>query len=807
MKYQNNNHKAEMMGNIQSIGGFSIKADGKVFQSLTSNLYGNQIGAILRELACNAADAHNEADKLHGTNQKDVPFDVHLPTELEPFFFIRDYGTGLSHEDIKNVYSVIFESTKDDSNDATGCFGLGSKTPLSYNTKSFIVYSYQNGKERSYTAFFQENGIPDIAFQDEKKTNEVDGLKVYVTCRKDDIPSWHENAKIFLSFHKSPAANVLNPSFEFKNEQVFLESSNWKIFEESSQRDNYILMGNVPYPISIPNILNSGDEVGLYEYKRELTDVLNNLESKGFVLELQVPIGDVTPQLSREELYYDVATCKNILKACATFKEELISMIKNRLNELQNYDSYFEACMEYTNLSERKFSFLSNEGFSNPQWNGDIPDLYKSACNGWLIRTVMSLDPLGIEYTMYASHYSRGGKYVVKAKKDVVLDLKNMFKEGTIFVVGKGRGYKSKCRYWVKENSAYIVGSAHAKIILFEEEDFNLLKEVIGIKDSMMNKCSPKYNEALGYKFNKLNYFDIDEMEKPSRSSYRAGYIPKEGRVTKDSLRANVICHMEDGKRVQSYGDFGEDVIVYGDDEATVVYCSLQRGSRQYVDNSFLEEYRKKYLNLDLNDINVFDCSVYDHIKVIDIKGKTDSASFKKAKRFGWIPVEEYVQEWLAVNEDKILAITEYNYAKNLKKVCSEVAELHPKIAEYDEKRDELIDNIKKVMEELEVSPSRSVSMPVFKKLEDLSIIKEIKELEKMSENPTLEELVNCYNYSSYSSRRMFKRFWDALKFHVKWAYDDELNPINVESVLSEIKVASEKTEKTEETEETEECA
>lgn len=85
---------------------FSIKATGKAFKVLSSSLYKDKIRAVIRELSCNAYDAHIAAGK------KDIPFLIHLPNPIEQFFLIRDYGTGLSQEDVENIYTTYFESTR-----------------------------------------------------------------------------------------------------------------------------------------------------------------------------------------------------------------------------------------------------------------------------------------------------------------------------------------------------------------------------------------------------------------------------------------------------------------------------------------------------------------------------------------------------------------------------------------------------------------------------------------------------------------------------------------------------------------------
>jgi len=82
----NNAPQAEaILSNVGEIGEFRIRNSAKAFNILSSGLYANKIKAIIRELSCNAIDSHTAA----GTTQ---PFEVHLPTTLEPWFSIRDFG-------------------------------------------------------------------------------------------------------------------------------------------------------------------------------------------------------------------------------------------------------------------------------------------------------------------------------------------------------------------------------------------------------------------------------------------------------------------------------------------------------------------------------------------------------------------------------------------------------------------------------------------------------------------------------------------------------------------------------------------
>ena len=122
---------------------FSIDITPHAFQVLSGGMYKDRIGAIIRELSCNAWDSHVEAQN---TKQ---PFDIFIPSKLSPVFYIRDYGTGLTKDEIETIYTCYFKSTKADTNKQLGCFGLGSKTPLSY-TDQFSVTSCKDGKKYLY---------------------------------------------------------------------------------------------------------------------------------------------------------------------------------------------------------------------------------------------------------------------------------------------------------------------------------------------------------------------------------------------------------------------------------------------------------------------------------------------------------------------------------------------------------------------------------------------------------------------------------------------------------------------------------
>jgi len=158
----------------------------KFFRVMSDTLYTDKIGSIIRELASNAIDGQRAQGNL------DTPFDIFLPCKENPKFCIRDYGTGLSPEEIETVYTRYFESTKDQNEDDIGGFGLGAKTPFAY-TDSFIVRSYYNGQVFTYTIAFSGDE-PEYELQFAQETDEPNGLEVYFDVDPEDFQEFSTKA-------------------------------------------------------------------------------------------------------------------------------------------------------------------------------------------------------------------------------------------------------------------------------------------------------------------------------------------------------------------------------------------------------------------------------------------------------------------------------------------------------------------------------------------------------------------------------------------------------------------------------------
>jgi len=284
-------HEA-VLSNVGEIGEFRIRNSAKAFNILSSGLYANKIRAIIRELSCNAVDSHTAAGK------QDTPFDVHLPNTLDPTFSIRDYGTGLTHAQVQNIYTTYFESTKTESNAFIGALGLGSKSPFSY-TDNFTVTAIKDGTRGVYSAFINGEGVPSIVLMHSEATDQPAGVEVkFAVDSRSDFYKFEEEARyVYTYFRLRPVVNGGDGDFEFRDVE-YKDKNIIPGVHYTGSRSSRAVMGNIAYPIDLPNPEQIGELAGLL--------------SCG--LEMHFDIGELDFQASREGLSYIPQTV-NAIKA------------------------------------------------------------------------------------------------------------------------------------------------------------------------------------------------------------------------------------------------------------------------------------------------------------------------------------------------------------------------------------------------------------------------------------------------------------------------------------------------------------
>lgn len=269
---------------------FGIALNRKMFRILSADLYSDKIKAVIRELSTNAADAHVVAGNT------DKPFHVHLPNAFEPYFEVKDFGTGLSNDRMYSLYTQYGVSDKTESNDVTGCLGLGSKSPFAY-TDSFTVESRFNGTKTVFTAYLNESGFPALSDPlTSDPTDEPNGLTVRFPVKASDFNQFVNKAVEALRWFKVRPTVGGNSNFSYPAAVEYLrDTAEYRLPKERTGQ-SYVVMGNVAYPIDTNQV------VGYYDRKDGDQEV-RALLSWG--VELYVKIGDVDFTASRETLSYD----------------------------------------------------------------------------------------------------------------------------------------------------------------------------------------------------------------------------------------------------------------------------------------------------------------------------------------------------------------------------------------------------------------------------------------------------------------------------------------------------------------------
>lgn len=322
---------------ITNLGGaqkFKMNASAKAFQILSSGIYERKIEAIVRELSCNAYDSHVMADKVN------VPFRVQLPTGLDPKFVVEDFGVGLSEDEVYNVYTTYFESTKTDSNDVIGALGLGSKTPFSY-TDSFTITARKDGKECVFTASISQSGEPEVVKLYERPWSGDNGVSVSVDVASDDIREFVSCAeKVYSWFEVKP---TMNREINYDIEEVVLDNIKnygYHLQQSSSygrRTDCKIIMGNVSYNLKLADIRSKTDE--------DLNSFIAQLDNMRADIFFRLNIGDADVAASRETLSLDDRTKENLRKGIKFVQE---NFKKNTIAKIQSMESVFEVYFSLT---------------------------------------------------------------------------------------------------------------------------------------------------------------------------------------------------------------------------------------------------------------------------------------------------------------------------------------------------------------------------------------------------------------------------------------------------------------------------
>lgn len=307
---------------------FSISNNAKIFRLLIDGLYADKIQSVTREIWSNALDSHQQA------GHPERAFDVTFPSIFDPTFRVRDYGVSLTHDQVMHMYTDLGHSTKEDTNDAVGKFGIGSKSPFAY-TDNFTVTANLDGEKRLYSAMIGSDGVPAIHLMGTMSTDEENGIEVAFPVEKEDVRAFRRAAtRVSHGFDVKPTVINDDEFAGWPELPLLMEGDDWRLLRgtvEGYRESAYARMGPVLYPI------NKGALDGLSSVASQLLDA---------TLIVDFAMGDLEITASREELSYgrNDPTAASIKAKLETIAEGIVEEATRRFDDAE---TYFEACCLY----------------------------------------------------------------------------------------------------------------------------------------------------------------------------------------------------------------------------------------------------------------------------------------------------------------------------------------------------------------------------------------------------------------------------------------------------------------------------
>ena len=305
--------------------------DMRYISSLLRNNYSNTILATIRETYANAVDANLE------NNFPVQAIDIKSPTTFDQTFFVRDYGTGLSRDQIFNLYSKFGKSTKRGSDLSIGGFGIGRFAPLSYKD-SFTVTSYHEGIKSIYSVYISEENDTKIDEIFCEPTLEANGICISVGVSSGDINKFNQEISSFFSNFEVPP-HFLNLQVEIAKPEIVASGTNWQIrksnnhfYNQYSVGEQGIVMGGIYYPIN-PELVDFklGEDYAWAKFLNKLVFIAD--------------IGSVSLHHSRESLEYNKTTKAYLKSRYQSFCNEFVGSIKDKIaqfNCLREVMTYYK---------------------------------------------------------------------------------------------------------------------------------------------------------------------------------------------------------------------------------------------------------------------------------------------------------------------------------------------------------------------------------------------------------------------------------------------------------------------------------
>lgn len=288
--------------------GISMNDSAHLMTILRDTLYSDKVLAVIREYSANAWDSHRDSGK------SELPISVTIPTEMDPTLSIRDFGNGMTQQEVFHLFSQYGASSKRTSDNSVGMLGIGSKSGFAYSD-SFTITAWREGLKKTYVAVLDKSEKGLIQLLHEEPCGEETGIMIQLAVRPSDIEEFKTKAQtLFRYFQPRPTINLDIP--ELPTSQKTLKSGVIYDTEDTEYSSQWVaVMGCISYRINLSQLTSS-----LGEHGEKIPEFLSKLSGA-----LYFGIGEVQISASREELKYSDDTKKVLVERFNTLVDEYVT--------------------------------------------------------------------------------------------------------------------------------------------------------------------------------------------------------------------------------------------------------------------------------------------------------------------------------------------------------------------------------------------------------------------------------------------------------------------------------------------------
>ena len=329
--------------------GFDEESHVYLIEVLT-NLYSNPELAVLREYPSNGLDSH----QLAGITR---PIELTMPTSLNPNFIVRDFGVGMSYDELNDIYSRYGASTKRNSNNQIGGFGLGAKSALTISPH-FTIISVKDGQRNVVLISKGEDGVGALNFIATDETDEPNGVEITIPI-KNVSKFITEAAQFFRGVNPNDMivdGKRIEDSVYNTEKYSDIDGLGW--FKKSALLDTINSSSNVAVKVGPVIYKLDNATQNLFSYNS-----LVGKNNSGVVIHMNIGEVDLTP--SREGLRYSDKTVRNVKLAIEEYEAALKA---NVIGLFESLETRAEAAQFLINANKK--------GFDIPYvWHGEVvPD-------------------------------------------------------------------------------------------------------------------------------------------------------------------------------------------------------------------------------------------------------------------------------------------------------------------------------------------------------------------------------------------------------------------------------------------------